>query len=197
MLSTAPSRNIPPHAKKAYQGKIFSIWQWEQELYDGSAAIFESIGRSDYATVIGVLPDQTILLVWDEQPDRKPVLTTAGGRVEAGESPEEAARREFREETGYTIGTLVHLFTYQPSQKAQFSTHMFVGRQLRQKADPQLDPGERIEFRIFSFEEFLRLGQSDSADIGGPVRDWMLRIVLLEAQVDPKKKERLHRLLYE
>ncbi len=195
-MNMPAERRIPENAKKVFQGKIFSIWQWEQKLYDGSTAIFESLARPDYATVIGVSPDQLILLAHDEQPDREPVLTTAGGRIEEGELPEEAARREFLEETGYSIGKIIPYFTYQPSQKANFFAHMFIGRDLVKTAKPALDAGERIELRTFSFEEFLRLGNSDSADIGGPVRDWMLRIKLLETQTNPKKKEKLRALLY-
>lgn len=196
MTTPQPNRSIPPHAKKVYQGNIFSVWEWEQKLYDGTTAIFEATARPDYATVIGVLPDKQILLAYDEQPDRSGVLTTAGGRVEEGESPEDAARREFLEETGYSIGTLVPFFNYQPSIKTNFWTHMFIGRDLQKTTEPSLDPGERVSLRTFSFDDFIRLGNSDSTDISGPIRDWMLRIKLLEAQIDPKKEETLHKLLY-
>lgn len=187
---------IPDHAKKVFQGKIFAVWQWEQELYDGTTGIFEGLSRSAYGTVVGVLPDDSILLVYDEQPDRRGVLTSAGGRVEEGETAEEGATREFREETGYEIGTLVPFFTYKPSEKTDYFVHMFVGRDLTKIGEPALDPGERVELRTFSFEDFLRLGNSDSTDIGGPVRDWMLRMNLLEAQVDKSKRDKLQSLLY-
>ena len=188
---------VPTQAKKVFQGTIFTIWQWEQELYNGTTKTFEMLSRPDYGTVIGVLPDKTILLTYDEQPHRQGVLTTAGGRIENGESPEEGARREFLEETGYTIGTLLPYFAYSPSEKSHYTVHMYIGRNLTKTHEPMLDPGERVEIKTFSFEDFLQLGNSSSTAIGGPVRDWMLRITLLEAQVDKSKRQALYNLLYE
>lgn len=189
--------SIPKHAKKMFEGKIFTVWQWEQEVYDGSIHIFEGMERPDYGTSVGVLPNGKILLAIDEQPDRQPVLTTMGGRLEKGETPEEGAKREFREESGYEVGTLKPFFSYNPSWKVRFMTHMFIARDLKKVGDPQLDAGEKIELREYSFEDFLRLGQEDSQDFGGPIRDWMLRIKLLEAQLDKNKRDQLYSLLYE
>src|SRR5258708_7335821 len=95
------------NSKKVFQGEIFSVWQWEQEMFDGSKKTFERITRNDAASMIGVLPDKKIVLVWDQQPDRSGVLTPAGGGIEEGESPEEGAKREFREETGYVAEIVV------------------------------------------------------------------------------------------
>lgn len=183
-------RYIPKHAKKVFQGKIFSVWQWEQKLYDGSSTIFEHISRFDTVHTVGVMDDKRILLTWDSQPDREPVLTPAGGKIERGESPERAAMREFEEETGYRISKLVPWHTYYPSSKSDWAVHAFIGHQLKKIGDPHLDPGEQIELRFYSFDEFLHLGSNPD------LRDKMLRIILLEAQLDPKKKKNLRNLLY-
>jgi 8-oxo-dGTP pyrophosphatase MutT (NUDIX family) len=100
--------------KKVFQGEIFSIWQWEQELYDGTTKTFERATRRDAAGIIGVLPDKKIILTWDEQPDRAGVLTPAGGGLEEGENAEQGALREFQEETGYTTSEIIPLLSYRP-----------------------------------------------------------------------------------
>lgn len=184
-------------AKKVFEGEIFSVWQWEQELYDGSTVVFEKVTRPNYASVVGVLPNANVLLAWDEQPHRQGVLTTPGGRIEDDESPQEGARREFLEETGYEIGDLRDFFSYRPAGKIDHEVFFFVGRDLRKVQEPMLDSGERIELREFTFEDFLLLGRSDSEKMGGPVRDKMLRIMLLEAQLDEVKKKELYQKLYE
>lgn len=189
--------DFPKGARKAFQGELFSIWQWDQKMYDGSTKVFEGIDRSDYGTAIGVLPDGNILVALDTQPDRGPVLTSIGGRFEEDESPEEATRREFREETGYEAGRLLPFFTYNPSFKVRFTTHMFIARDLAKVGEPQLDAGEKIELKTYSFDDFLQLGKEDSQDLGGPIRDWMLRIKLLEASLDKSKRDTLYSLLYE
>lgn len=179
--------------KKVFQGEIFSVWQWEQELYDGSKKTFEKIGRRSTASAIGILPDNRILLVWDEQPGRdvEGVLTCAGGQMDEGETPEQAASREFLEETGYTAGSLQPWFSYAPWAKALFTVHFFIAKDVKQKAEPQKTAGERTEVRLFTFDEFLALGQNDQ------LRDSRLRIMLLEAQLDQKKKQELYKLFYE
>lgn len=177
-------------AQKVFQGKIFSVWQWEQELFDGSTALFERIGRPDYACAIGVLPDNTILLVEDSQPNRETVITPAGGQVEAGETAPEALKREYMEETGYAIGELRPWMSFQPHSKVDMRTHIFIARNLEKKTEPALEAGERIVPVIYSFEEFLSLGQNQQ------LRELRLRIELLEAQIDPAKRQILHDLLF-
>lgn len=176
--------------KKVFQGTIFSVWQWEQELYDGSTKTFEKIERADSAWVIGVLPDKRILLIWDEQPQREGVLTPAGGQVEKDEDPADGAAREFLEETGYRIGSLAPWFTHKPFGKVIYTSHMFIGKNIEKVSEPQQSAGERTEIRLFTFDELLLLGQNVQ------LRDSQLRITLLEAQLDPKKKDHLYQLLY-
>lgn len=177
--------------KKVFQGNVFSVWQWDQKLYDGSTSVFEKIGRPDAASVIGILPDKRILLVWDEQPGRGGLLAPAGGQLEMGEKPEEAAAREFREETGYAAGSLSLWFSHEPSNRILFTAYFYIGKNIEKVSEPSLDAGEKIELRFFTFDEFLMLGQNPK------LRDSEMRIMLLEAQLDPAKKDILYKLLYE
>lgn len=185
------SKPLPPGATKVFQGKIFGVWQWEQELYDGSRSTFERLSRPDYAHAVGVLDDERLMLLHDEQPDREAVLTPAGGSVDAGETPEEALRREFLEETGYVIGEIRAWHAYRPSAKMDMITYAFVARKLTRAQAPTPEPGERIREVTYSFEEFLQLGHNSM------LRDWMLRILLLEALLDSAKKEEIRKLFYE
>lgn len=176
--------------KKVFQGDIFSVWQWEQKLYDGSTKTFEQVQRSDAAFIVGVLPDKRILLIWDEQPDREGLLGPAGGKVEEGEDPQDAAAREFLEETGYRAATIEPWISFAPSGKMVFTVHCFIGKNCEKFSEPKLEAGERIAVRFFTFDEFIMLGQEES------LRAPQLRIMLLEAQIDTTKKEKLHQQLY-
>lgn len=180
----------PTHATQVFTGEIFNVWQWEQKQYDGSTKTFERLQRSDTTHTVGVLPDQKILLTHDEQPDRHGVLTPPGGRIEIGESPADAAQRELREETGYTAGELIPWHTYHPSSKIDWTVHAFIGRQLTKVAEPTPEPGERIDIRTFTFEEFLALGHNPA------MRDLIIRLILLEALLNPAKQAELKQLLY-
>lgn len=181
---------FPAHARRVFQGLRHDVWQWEQELYDGTTAIFEAVKRVDTAALVGVLPDKRILLVEDEQPDRPAVITTAGGQVEAGESPQQAAEREFTEETGYTASAVKLWYRFQPPGRVYFTVHMFVGRITEPQQPPQPEAGERIRLLTYSFDEFVALGNEPR------LRDLYLRVLLLQAQLNADKRQELRRLLY-
>lgn len=190
MAGSEKSKPMPPEAKRVFKGKIFEVWQWQQKCYDGTFSTFERLRRRDYAYVIGVLPDKRIMLVKDEQPDRHEVLTPAGGGVEDGEDPKDAAAREFLEETGYQPAELVFWHSYSPNSKVEMKTFAFIGRGIEKVREPELEGGERVTPVFYTFEEFVKLGQNPE------LRDWLLRIKLLEAQIDPEAKANLKEMIY-
>jgi ADP-ribose pyrophosphatase len=181
----------PVGAAKVYKGEVYDIWQWQQELYDGSKATFEGLARPDTAHTIGILPNRTILLVEDEQPDREAVITPAGGRLKDGEKPGEGARREFLEETGYEIGNLKPWHNYQPQARHDWTVHVFIGQQLTLAQTPEPEAGERIKILLLTFEDFLQLGRNPK------LRDINLRIQLLEALLDTRQRAALERVLFD
>lgn len=182
--------SFPTHARRVWQGLVFSAWQWEQVLYDGTTTTFEALSRADTAHTVGVLPDGRILLTEDEQPNRGAVITPAGGVVEPHEGPAEAAQREFLEETGYQIGSLIAWHQYQPSHKINWTVHAFIGRDLAYVTDPPPQAGERIRLLTYTFDEFLALGFERR------LRDLVIRIILLEALLNAQKKAALRKLFY-
>ena len=182
-------RTIPEHAQLVFEGKLFDVYQWEQELFDGSTATFEGIDRVDSVRTFGVLPSGDILMAFDEQPHRTPQLQAPGGLVDPGETPADAAQREFLEETGYTVGKLTPWRHFHPHTNTNWKVHAFIGRQLTKVAEQQPEPGERITLKTYSFDEFLQLGHEPL------VHDALLRVLLLEALLDETKKEDLRKLL--
>ena len=94
-------------------------------------------------------PDRGILLLWRHR------FTTdtwgweiPAGRIDDGETPEEAARREALEETGWRPGPLRHLTTYFPHNGSSDATfHLFAADGAVHVGEPA-DPteSERIEW---------------------------------------------------
>ncbi len=172
---------IPSHAQRVFKGEIFDVYQWEQELYDGTTATFEKLRRSDTAGVIPVTDDGQILLIREEQPRMPLFWSMPGGRIEVGETPEQAVLRELLEETGYQLDSLELWYAVQPVTKIDWTVYVFIARGCRQVAQPVLDGGEKIEPHLVSFDRFVDLVCQDQ------YHDLDLRVRFLEARLEPEK----------
>lgn len=171
---------IPPQAKQVFKGVIFDVYQWEQELFDGSKATFEMLKRPDTVEVIVVVGDK-LLLQEQEQPMMAQFLSLPGGRVDSGEDPLAAAKRELLEETGYASKDWEHWLSFEPYQKIEWSIHWYIARGCKKKQEPHLDPGEKIATKLITLDEFLSL--SDYERFGR--REFQMEI--LRMKLDPDK----------
>ncbi len=172
---------IPEHAKKVFSGKIFDVYQWEQELFDGTKAIFEKVKRADTVIVFPILPDGKIILTEQEQPGKEPFLGAAGGQVDQGEEILAAAKRELLEETGYEADRFILWDAQQPTSKMEWAIYTFVAKGLRKVADLNLDAGEKITLKPVTFDELLALASDKKFSEKSITPD------LLEARSSEKK----------
>lgn len=178
---------IPDHAVCVFEGVIFDVYQWEQELFDGTKAVFERVARPDTIVVFPILEDGRIMLIKDEQPGRGPLLGAPAGRVEEGESHEACAARELLEETGLQAARLVLHSEIDPVLKLDWRVYTYIAHGCKRVADPKLDPGEKITEYPVTFEELLTT--ATERDLDGSV----FRNAVLEARLDPVKMEALKR----
>ncbi len=185
------NKQIPDTAEKVFTGKFFSIYHWPQELYDGSVVTFERARRPDSAGVIAITKNKKILVTRQEQPSHKPFWGLFGGVVDAGETPEQAAKRELLEEGGYHADRWSPWFSFHPSTRIDWMIHAFVAYNVKKIQEPQPEPGEKIAVHAVSFEDFLELVQQDD------FRDQEVAMQLMKAMLNPEKMEAIQRLFFE
>jgi len=180
---------IPAHAKKVFQGQIFSVYQWEQELYDGTKATFEALKRPGTIQIIATQGDQ-ILLSHEEQPTKSLSYSFLGGRMEENEDPLETAKRELIEESGLESDDWELIKTYHVEGKISWPIYLYVARNCKKVAEPHLDAGEKIEVVSVSFDKFLEIVSSEDF--------WGQNIAndIMRMRLDKEKLEEFKRKLF-
>lgn len=157
-------RLVPPHAKRVFQGQIYDVYQWEQELYDGSKATYEMLKRPDTIQVFAIKDDKLVVLL-EEQPSMGPAYYgLPGGRHDYdGETELQAAQRELREETGMEFKTWRLIRVFQPQGKIDQFMYYFVATDFVGQGETHPDPGEKIEVKLVSLEEAKALAATPQA----------------------------------
>jgi ADP-ribose pyrophosphatase len=84
-----------------YRGRVFSVEVGERRLPDGSTHKVEIVRHAPSVVIIPVEPGGRVVIIRQfRAPLDREIWEFPAGRVNAGESPDEAARRECEEEIG-------------------------------------------------------------------------------------------------
>lgn len=146
---------IPNEAKKVFSGVIFDVYQWEQEMFDGTTATFEMVKRPGTVEVIAV-KDGRIWYADEEQPGKGRYKCFLGGRLDGDETAEEAAKRELMEEAGMESDDWEMLYEMQPINKMDWTTTVYIARDCRIVSEQHLDSGEKINLTTCTFDEWVQ-----------------------------------------
>ncbi|HMG46577.1 MAG TPA: NUDIX hydrolase [Allosphingosinicella sp.] len=152
---------IPDHARVAYEGTLFDVVQWDQELFDGTVASFEKVKRPDTAYVIPVTAAGDLVIVEQTQSGSQTYYGLIGGRIEKDEAPEEAARRELLEEAGLRADGFELLDSFQFLPKIDWAIFVYVARGISAAENASPDAGEKIRTVTLSLGQFLNLLTED------------------------------------
>lgn len=108
----------------------------------------------DWVNVVPITPEGQVVTVRQFRFGTGEITTEIpAGLVEEGETPLETARRELREETGYTSGEWISLGYVEPNPAyLDNRCHLFLARDALQSCEPGLEPGEDIQVDLMDLE---------------------------------------------
>lgn len=140
----------------AYSGRLLTVKEDEVELPDGGRARREYVLHPGAVVVIPMLDADTLLLEHQfRYPLRRHFLELPAGKIEPGEPPEETARRELLEETGYRARDWSFLTTLHPCVGySDERIELFLARDLAFEGHPGEDD-EFIETVSMSIDDAL------------------------------------------
>lgn len=184
---------IPENAELVFDGVRTQIFQWNQEMYDGTIARFERARFMDGAFVLPILKNGNILLTRQEQPTRSKFISLPGGAIESDDiSPMEAAKRELLEETGAISDDWHEWFIFEGTAHTATFVDYFIARNCEIIQDIRPDGWEKIELFEVTFDEFLNLSSDEKFS-----HHWNLLPLMFEARIDEKKYQELKKIIFE
>jgi ADP-ribose pyrophosphatase len=140
-----------------YKAKIFEIYLNHFESVDSNkSGGFNVLKTNDWVNVIALTDNQEIVLIRQFRAGTENItLEIPGGAIDLGEKPQDAAKRELIEETGYDCGDLTFLGKVRPNPAFLNNTSYFYLAQNCTKISGQkLDTLEEIEI-ILRPKKFL------------------------------------------
>lgn len=145
-------------SKERYRAKIFRITHDKAVDPDGFTIERDIVRHSGSAVMMAVDDKRRILLVRQYRlPARANLWELPAGRLDPGEKPLDAAKRELREETGYTARQWEKLLEFYPSPGyVGEKMTVFLARELTAGPSEQMDD-ERITMEWFPPAQLNRM----------------------------------------
>lgn len=150
-------------SKRISDCRVFSVREDVSEREEtGETATFYVIENRDWVNIIPVTESgQVVLIEQFRHGIGQVTLEIPGGIVDKGETPDECARRELKEETGFVAGKMVYLGQSRPNPAIQTNwIFHFAALECEKIHDPEFDEHESISNRLVGLDEIPGLIES-------------------------------------
>ncbi len=154
---TPSSKERRLERREIFEGKVLHLVVDRVERPDGSIAVRELVLHPKAVTILPILSDGKILLVGQyRHPVSSSLWEVPAGKLKPGEEPLACAKRELREETGYTATRWEELMTFYTSPGfTDEQITLFRALDLTKVDRPR--PGEIDSLRMVSSDDIGRL----------------------------------------
>ncbi len=163
--------------KNIYHGRILDFHVDQAQLENGRVVTRECVDHCGGVAVAALTETNEVYFVRQYRyPYHEALLEIPAGKIEPGESPLEAGRRELREETGVTGENFVDMGKLYPSPGYANEIIYLYACRVRSHGENDLDEGEFLE------AEKLSLKKAVSLVMEGKIPDAKTQVLILKTE---------------
>ena len=140
-----------------YKGKIINLRKDDVILPNGKPAVREVIEHSGGSAILCVKDGKVLMVKQFRYPYKEEVWEIPAGKVNKGETPEQTAIRELKEEGGVTASSIDKLFDVYPSPGYTDEIIRIYKAEGLSFGDTKLDDDEFLTGSWFDFDTLKRM----------------------------------------
>ncbi len=143
--------------KPIFEGRVITLQVDEVRLPNGEIATREIVRHPGAVGVLALHEGKMLVVEQYRKPLEKSQVEIPAGKLDPGEEPLEAAKRELEEETGYQAGTIRRVSSFYTSPGfADELLHLYIAQDLT-PGEVHLDEDEFLECQAITLEEAQQL----------------------------------------
>ena len=149
--------------KEVLKTVVFTVNEVVSRGPDGTEGKYIVMDAPDWVIVVPEINGNFIMVKQWRHGNRSLSIEFPGGVINQGEKPEDAAKREMEEETGYKAGKLVYLGCANPNPALMTNrVHFFAAEDLVSTGIQHLDKDEFLEYGKIPVEEvYEKIGNEE------------------------------------
>ena len=140
-------------SKLHYHSPFLRVFEDELTLPNGEQTLFSRLDMPDFVTVLPLTSTKVVMIRNYRYPANQWFLELPSGIIEKEETPEQCAKRELREETGYHA-KLSYVTWYYPSSRSRRKAHIFLANSLL-SGSPDRDRTEQQQVVTIPAQQIL------------------------------------------
>ncbi len=165
------------NSQLVFEGRVVKLYKDKIELPTGRESFREVVKHSGGVVVLAIKDDKILLVKQFRYPIKEIMFELPAGKLEAGEDPFEAAKRELEEETGYCADKWTDLgYVYTSPGYSDEKLYLYKAENL-QFTHCHPDEGEIIQAFEYTYNDVLKMINN------GQINDAKTLCALLRAQI--------------
>lgn len=146
-------------SKTVFKGRLLEIEVQEVETDSGTRCVREIVRHQGAVAVLAELPDGQFVFVRQfRKAVEQEMLEIVAGKLEKGEKPEDCAKREIKEETGFDCAGMEKMGEIYPTPGySSEKTHLFFARLKPNRGRQRPDDDEKLTVVCLTADEIEKM----------------------------------------